>query len=142
MVCDSTTLVRAFLRTGGVTGKLLERAVHGKCEQYLADALSEGTQQVLLHRAHVRRHFACTNLEVDEYVVLLRSFARVVATLPAFTVCRDPHEDDILATALAAEATYLVARDTDRLTLATYQDLTIVSPEAFLQLLRTEFPAT
>lgn len=142
VVLDSTTLVSAFLRKGGVTGKLLERAVHGEFELYLADAIIEETQHVLLNREHLRLHFTYTNLEVDEYVVLLRSFARLVANLPNVKVCRDPNDDYILATAIAADAAYLVARDKDLLTLATYQDVTIVSPEAFMQLLRKESTAT
>lgn len=39
VVFDSTTLVSAFLRKDGVTGKLLERAVQGEFELYLADAI-------------------------------------------------------------------------------------------------------
>ena len=142
VVFDSTTLVSAFLRKGGVTGKLLERAVQGEFELYLADAIIEETQHVLLNREHLRLHFTYTNLDVEEYAILLRSFARLVSNLPNVTVCRDPNDDYVLATAIAADASYLVARDKDLLTLATYQDVTIVSPEAFMQFLRKESTPT
>ena len=81
-------------------------------------------------------HFTYTNLDVGEYVSLLRTFARLVSNLPEVKVCRDPNDDDIIATAVAAGASYLVARDNDLLSLATYQDVTILTPEAFLHLLR------
>lgn len=142
VVFDSTTLVSAFLRKGGVTGQLLERAAQGACELYLADAIIEETRQVLLNREHLRRHFSYTNIEVEEYATLLRAFARSVSNLPHITVCRDPNDDYIIATALAAGASYLVARDKDLLTLAIYQGVTMLSPEAFMQILRTQVTPT
>jgi uncharacterized protein len=141
VVFDSTTLVSAFLRKGGATGALLERAVQRECELYLADAIIEETRHVLLNREHLRLHFAYTNLDVEEYATLLRASARLVSNLPNITICRDPNDDYIIATAIAAEASYLVARDKDLLTLVTYQGVTILSPEAFLQLLREQSPA-
>lgn len=136
VVFDATTLVSAFLRKDGVTGKLLERAVQGEFELYLADAIIEETRQVLLNREHLRLHFSYTNIEVEEYASLLRAFARLVSNLPNVTVCRDPNDDYIVATAIAAGASYIVARDKDLLTLATYQDVTMISPEAFMRFLR------
>jgi predicted nucleic acid-binding protein len=41
VVFDSTTLVSAFLRKGGVTGRLLERAEHEEFELYLAEDIIE-----------------------------------------------------------------------------------------------------
>jgi predicted nucleic acid-binding protein len=52
-------------------------------------------------------------------------------------VVRDPNDDAILATAIAARADYLVSRDKDLLSLGEYDGIKIVSPEAFLQVLRT-----
>lgn len=137
-VFDSTTLVSAFLRKGGVTAKLLEQAIQGDFELYLADDIIEETREVLMNREHLRRNFSYTNRDVEEYASLLRAFASLVSDLPSVTVCRDPNDDYVIATALAAGASYLVARDKDLLTLATYQDVIMISPEAFMQLLRTQ----
>jgi len=46
VVFDSTTLVSAFLRKGGATGALLERATQGEFELYLADAIIDETEHV------------------------------------------------------------------------------------------------
>ena len=40
------------------------------------------------------------------------------------------------ATARAADATYLITRDLDLLTLQTYEGITILTPEAFMAILR------
>jgi predicted nucleic acid-binding protein len=42
----------------------------------------------------------------------------------------------ILACAVAASATYIVTRDNDLLSLASYNGITMITPEAFLALLR------
>lgn len=139
-VFDSTVLVSAFLRKQGVTAKLLDQAVQGAFELYLADAIIEETRAVLLNREHLREHFTYTNQEVEEYALLLRAFARPVFNLPSVQVCRDPNDDYVIATALGAGATYLVTRDKDLLTLKAYQGVTMIRPEEFIHLIRQQHP--
>lgn len=55
---------------------------------------------------------------------------------PLHGVVRDPNDDVIVATAVAAGAAYLVARDKDLLALKSYKGTTMVTPEAFRGLLR------
>jgi hypothetical protein len=55
--------------------------------------------------------------------------------LPLIQVVRDPNDDFILATAIKAGADYLVARDNDLLVLGTHENIRIVSPETFAQVL-------
>jgi len=42
----------------------------------------------------------------------------------------------VLATARAADATYLITRDLDLLSLQSYEGITIITPEAFMAVLR------
>jgi predicted nucleic acid-binding protein len=51
-------------------------------------------------------------------------------------ISRDPGDDVILACAVAAAATHLITRDKDLLVIGTYEGITILSPEAFMALLR------
>jgi len=53
-------------------------------------------------------------------------------------VLRDPNDDVILASAIAAQADYLVSRDKDLLSRRAYDDISIISPEEFLNVLRAE----
>ena len=76
-------------------------------------------------------------MEVEIYVRSILNAAEIVKDLPAIPVVRDPNDDAILATAIAARADYLVSRDKDLLSLSEYDGIKIVSPEAFLQVLRT-----
>jgi predicted nucleic acid-binding protein len=47
-------------------------------------------------------------------------------------VCRDPADDVILATAIAAKAAWLVTGDQDLLVLEAYEGIAIVSPRQML----------
>jgi predicted nucleic acid-binding protein len=42
----------------------------------------------------------------------------------------------VIATAIRAQATYIVTRDNDLLSLQQYEDITIISPEAFIAIVR------
>lgn len=53
-----------------------------------------------------------------------------ISPLPA-PVCRDPDEDRILATSLAARADCLITGDADLLVLDRYDDIPIVRPAEF-----------
>lgn len=48
-------------------------------------------------------------------------------------ICRDPDDDLILATALAAKADLLVSGDDDLLTLESYEGIEIVTPAEALR---------
>jgi putative PIN family toxin of toxin-antitoxin system len=139
-VVDSTTLVSAFLRKKGVAAQLLDFAVKGAFEFYLAPAIIEETCDVLLNREHLRSNFSYTDQDVEEYRALLHAFARPVGNLPSVQVCRDPNDDYVIATALAAGASHIVTRDKDLLDLKSYQDVQMISPEEFIHLVRKQAP--
>jgi putative PIN family toxin of toxin-antitoxin system len=139
-VLDSTILVSAFLRKKGLAAKLLDLAVNGAFDFYFTQAIVEETCNVLLNREHFRLNFPYTNQEVAEYRALLLSLARPVGNLPAVKVCRDPNDDFVIATALAAGVSYIVSYDKDLLDLKRYQDVQMIRPEAFIHLVRGQAP--
>jgi putative PIN family toxin of toxin-antitoxin system len=139
-VLDSTILVSAFLRKKGLAAQLLDHAVNGAFEFYFTERIIEETCDVLLNREHLRLNFPYTNQEVEEYRTLFLSLARPVGNLPAVKVCRDPTDDYVIATALAASVLYLVTYDKDLLDLKSYQAVQMIRPEAFIQLVRAQAP--
>jgi len=52
------------------------------------------------------------------------------------TVVRDPNDDMVIATAARAQVAYIVTRDKDLLSLQQYENITIISPEAFIAIMR------
>jgi predicted nucleic acid-binding protein len=61
----------------------------------------------------------------------------IVSDLPSLPgLVRDPNDDVILACAVAAEASHVATRDHNLLSLGAYENIAMVTPEAFLRLLR------
>ena len=84
-----------------------------------------------------RNRYDYTTTEVDVFVAYLQEISTIIGQLPEISVIeRDPKDDMIIACAVAASANYIVSRDKDLLDLGKYQDIQIVAPENFMQMLR------
>lgn len=134
-VLDSTILVSAFLIKTGVSYELLQQAQAGVFTICASQEILDEVQKVLL-KPRIRKKYHYPDEAITEYVQLLGLLAELATDLPAVHVVRDPSDDMILATALAAPAEYLVSRDKDLLSLGTREQISIVSPEDFITLLR------
>ena len=67
------------------------------------------------------------------YLVYRRRI-RLVTPVPLQSpVCRDPDDDVVLATAIAAQAQVIVTGDNDLLSLSKYEGIPILSPRQFLE---------
>lgn len=137
-VLDSTVLVSAFLTKRGVSAEVLRHARENVFALVLSEDILDETQGVLLDDA--RRHrqrYRYPDEQAVHFIEGLRVFAHLVTDLPAITgIVRDPNDDVIIATAIRAQAAYIVTRDDDLLSLQRYEDITILMPEAFMTMLR------
>jgi len=133
---DATVLVSAFLTRGGVSDELLRHTREGAFVVFLSeDILAEVVHTLAYPR--IRRRYPYTDEDVRVFCDGLREAASLVSTpadIPA--VVRDPNDDMVLATARAAHAAYLITRDLDLLSLQSYEGITIITPEAFMAVLR------
>jgi putative PIN family toxin of toxin-antitoxin system len=137
-VLDSTVLISAFLAQRGVSNELLRHAREGAFVLCLSAEILDEAQGVLLdeERRH-RQRYHYPNEEAINFIDGLRTFANLVTDLPQVTVvARDPNDDMVVATALRAQAAYIVTRDKDLLSLELYEDITILTPEAFIAIVR------
>ena len=127
LVLDTNVLVAALV-ADGLCRDLVRRRVR---DQELC------TSEPLLEELAVtlRRKFGVRGADIpllEEY----RRRALVVepAALPA-AVSRDPDDDMVLATAIAAKADVIVSGDDDLLCLKSHRGIRILSPRQFLELL-------
>lgn len=68
--------------------------------------------------------------------LVYRRRTRLVTPVPLPSrVCRDPDDDVVLATAIAAQAQVIVTGDNDLLSLRKYESMAILSPRRFLEML-------
>jgi putative PIN family toxin of toxin-antitoxin system len=135
-VIDSTVLVSAFLTKGGVSAELLRYAREGVFVVFLSEEILIETEHTLSY-PRIRARYTYTDEDVIDFVDRLRLAAEIVTDLPELTgIVRDPNDDMVIATARRAQAAYIVTRDKDLLSLEMYEDITILTPEAFIAILR------
>jgi uncharacterized protein len=92
---------------------------------------------VLPTAERIRQRYPYTDADVQDYGHSIRRAAPIVSDLPPLSgLVRDPNDDMVLACAVAAEASHVVTRDDDLLSLQTYEGITIMTPGAFLAMLR------
>ena len=127
LVLDTNVLVAALV-ADGLCRDLVRRRVRDH-ELFTSEPLLKELTATL------RRKFGVKAAEIpllEEY----RRRATLVEseTLPA-PVSRDPDDDMVLATAMAAKAAVLITGDDDLLCLKNHQGIRILSPRQFLELL-------
>ena len=141
VVFDTVIFVRALLNPRGVCGRL----IFGPQTRYqlvLSTPLVIEILQVLARDELVGKVERRRGAYVHAIAGLLESFqqARSVELRSIPAISRDPKDDKVLATALAAEADYLVSEDQDLLVLGTYEGTRIVDAATFLTYLEQQDP--
>ncbi len=137
-VFDTTVLVAALLTPKGLSRALIERAKANEFELCLSPEIIAETQSRLIKHQHLCKQYRYSDEEVAYFISGLRYRATIVSDLPVVQIVRDPNDDFVIATALKAAADYLVAYDKDLLVLGSHNNIQIVKPEAFAQLLREQ----
>jgi putative PIN family toxin of toxin-antitoxin system len=137
-VLDTTVLVSAFLRPidGGASFELLRFARQGSFELYLSDDILDEVADTLMTHKRMRERYRYPDAAIVEFCKDLARFGVMATNIPELRVVRDPNDDKILACAVAADAAYLVTRDKDLLSLVQHEEISIITPEAFLHVLR------
>lgn len=137
-VLDSTILVSAFLTPGGAADAVLQGGIEDRFTCILAEEILEETTR-RLHSPRLQQRYGYAAADIEVFRVALRASFTLVSGLPPLTgIVRDPNDDMVVACAVAGSAAYVVTRDLDLLSLGTYEDIAMVTPESFLALLRGE----
>lgn len=125
IVLDTNVLIAALIARG-VCHELLE---HGVLQHTLitSDFILNEAQEKLVEK------FGYSSELAEEAIGVLRSGMRVVSISRLENpVCRDPDDDNILATAVAGNCDCIITGDKDLLVLKAYEGIDILSPRDFL----------
>lgn len=128
IVVLDTNVVVAALVANGLCHELLLRAIRLR-------VLASSAPLLLELEATLHRKFTVTPAVRAFLTAYRRSLTLVEPTALETPVCRDPDDDVVLATAVAATATVVVTGDQDLLALTAYQRIPIITPRAFVELL-------
>ena len=136
-VLDSSVLVSGFLTPGGTSDRLLSEVERGAFVLCLSQEILEETSRTLRKKTRrIRRYYVYPDEKIDQFAASLASLAVLVDRLPQIRVVPLDHNDDmIVATAIAAQADYLVSGDRHLLSLGAYERIRIVTPRQFIDLL-------
>ena len=135
---DTTVLISAFLRRGGLADELLTLAAEGRFELVLSSAIIIETWRKLISSDHIRARASFSDERVHIFCLSLSQISVEVlrATKPLSGIVRDPNDDMIVAAAIDGQADTIVSRDKDLLSLGSFRGMPIISPETFRQQLR------
>ncbi len=137
-VLDSSVLISAFLTSRGTCAELLRAGERGAFVLCLSPELLADMAAPLLRDLKLQASYGYDRKKVAAFCKRLLLAADPVTELPDLSgaVPLDPKDDQIVATAVAAKADYLVTGDRKHLlALGAYEGIRIVKPRAFLDLL-------
>ena len=138
-VLDTTALVSAMLtrKPGAACHELIRLAKDGAFELFMSSDILEETAETLRY-PHLRKRYDYSDTDIIAFCQDLVLVGTITDDAPIVPVVRDPDDDKIVACAVAAGADYLVSRDKDLLILKEHEGISIISPEAFLRILRDQ----
>jgi putative PIN family toxin of toxin-antitoxin system len=139
-VLDSSVL-SAFLTPRGTSAEVLRAAERGAFVLCLSrEIASETTCSLREKTRRIRRYYPdYSDDEIDRFAELLLATSELFDDLPQIRVVPlEPKDDVIVATAIKANADFLVTGDRHLLSLGSHECVRIVSPRQFLDLLQPE----
>jgi len=124
LVLDSNVLIAAFVARG-LCADVLEHCIR-EHTPVASPAILEEVRRNLVAKIRV------SHRDANEAVRLLRERLELVEPVAlAARVCRDPDDDVVLGTAVAAGADAIVTGDRDLLDIGTFEGIRILSPRTF-----------
>lgn len=138
VVFDTTALVSAFLRPGGLADELLTLAVEGQFELVLSSAIILEVWRTLISSEHIRIRYPYSDERTYIFCLsLVEIAADVLRNVQSISgIVRDPRDDMVVACAVDGRADTIVSRDKDLLSLGTFRNIPVITPEVFRQQLR------
>ena len=131
-VVDASVLVSAFLFPSSLPGRVVALARRNAYVACLSPILIEEARRSLLN-PRLKDRYGHSEDAVRAWLQGVEAVARMMTEPPKIQpVCRDPDDDHVIATALMAEADWIVTGDRDLLALGRHQAVHILTARSFL----------
>ena len=133
VVLDTNVLVSALIAKEGKPSQILRQIT-----KYTLITSKEILIEVerVLHYDRIQKRYNLSNEDIDAFMQNLREVSKVVSVTKQVEVIKDdPDDDKFLACALEANADYIISGDTHLIKLGVYQDIPILTPTKFSEIL-------
>lgn len=141
VVLDTNTVVSGFL-WGNEPRALIDAAVEGRLELFTSEVLIAEIENVL-PRARFAARLAEKQLSIPVLIERYRVLADIVEpAMLSGPISKDPDDDLVLATALAASADLIVSRDKHLRNLKHFHRIPIVHAAEAMRRIASEPPAS
>ena len=135
-VLDANIFVGSAIRERGVAAAVLDAAKEGKYELVTSPDICSEIKRALSY-PEVKFKSGWTFAKINRFIEKLqRESTNARGILDLRVVQRDPTDDKYIIAVVEAGADYIVSRDLHLLDLKEYEEIQILSPEAFLRILR------
>ena len=133
---DANVLISAAIRPSGPPGRIISALLEGDAfDLVLSPSVIMEVEEALM-LPKVRKYLR----DPDEAVLWLADLAALADlakdTGRARGACRDPEDDAVLSAAVEGRAEIIVTGDDDLLALEEYENIAIMTPRAFLDLIQ------
>ena len=136
LVLDTTIVVSSFLSPTGAPGRIIELWQDETFEVAASEPILAEYGRVLGYE-HIRARHRMSDDEIDQASTQLRQAVILVEpTERIVAIAADPADDMFLECAVAANAEYIISRDPHLLNIGEFRGIQILSPGAFLAVLR------
>jgi len=135
VVLDSNIFISAIIKPGSNPARILDLALAGKIRLVLSDDILTEIKKVMQYPKIARLH-GRSQQEIDYFIKRLRTVAHMVPNcLKIDVVPEDPDDNKVIACAVEGYADFIVSGDRHLTVLATYENIKIVSPKVFYDLI-------
>lgn len=137
-VLDANVFVSALVNTRGTPNLIIDHWYKESFELLVSDAIIDEISRVLRYPKIVKLH-KLTELEIMEFLTLLRKESRFVSPGDKLDVSSDESDNRYIECAIAGNADFLVSGDKKHLLpLKEYRGIRIINPATFLALLQLD----
>ena len=137
-VLDANVLVSALIRPTGPPGQIVIRLLEGRAFELITSPAILNEVRRSLTYPRVRKYLIASDDELDLWVASLELIADTVeGRLRIKAVVEDPDDDKYIVAALEGRAQFIVSGDAHLLVLKAYEGVRIVTPRAFLDVLKS-----
>lgn len=137
VVFDTNHLVSALISPHGKPAKILNAWKRGEVLLLVSEAILKEARRVLAY-PKIRKTIRLSEGEIDDFMVQLSKQGLLVpAEIKVRVIEDDPSDDKFLSCAVEGKADYLVSGDKHLKALKEYRGVRIVSPGAFLSILKS-----